>query len=88
MEQQELMTEIKKAVTESFEQRRANAGWSGSHGDNGAAKAERELNFWLDGIEFARTGETQVYQEIVQQLKNDRDPEYHEYQRLKKKFEK
>jgi hypothetical protein len=88
MEQHEIISEITKAVTEGVERRRRNAGFSGMHGDNGASQSERELKCWLDGIQFAKTGKTETYKDLLQKLENERDPEYQEYQRLKQKFEK
>lgn len=88
MDKEKIKSEIIKRVKESAEQRRYNAGMAGSHGDNGAATSERELEYWVDGIFFANTGKTEKYKSIVQKIENDADPEYQEYLRLKEKFEK
>lgn len=88
MNSEKIKSEIIKRVTESAERRRYNAGMSGSWGDNGASDSEEKLEYWVDGIFFAQTGKTEKYKELVQKIENDADPEYHEYLRLKEKFEK
>jgi hypothetical protein len=84
----DLVAEIDARVRTGAEKRRVDAGMSGSHGDGGASESIRKLEGWLDGIEFASTGNTVIYADLVQTINNDADPEYHEYQRLKQKFEK
>ena len=88
MDTEKIKSEIIKRVKESAEKRRYDAGMSGSHGDNGARQSEERLEHWVDGIFFAQTGKTEKYKDLVQQIKNDADPEYQEYLRLKEKFEK
>lgn len=90
MDQQkvDLIAEIGTRIHKSADKRRTDAAYGGSHGDGGASESIRRLETWLDGIEFARTGKTTVYADLVQTIKNENDTEYQEYERLKKKFEK
>jgi len=65
-------------------QRRENAGYSGSMGDDGAGALQDELTAFKAGLygelpEFLK----EHYQEVQRNL----DPEYAEYKRLQKKFE-
>tara|TARA_B100000929_G_scaffold260580_1_gene224888 strand:- start:355 stop:621 length:267 start_codon:yes stop_codon:yes gene_type:complete len=85
---EKIKSEIIKRVTEKAERRRHDAAMQGSMGDNGAALSVGKLEYWVDGIFFAQTGKTEKYKDLVQEIKNDADPEYHEYLRLKEKFEK
>jgi len=84
----EIMAEIEKRVKESAEARRQDAGMSGSMSDGGASESINKLNTWLDGINFAKTGTSNTYRELIQTIENEVDPDYIEYQRLKEKFEK
>ena len=85
MKEHELRT-IQVAVAESAAAARENAGYSGSWGDGGASAAEERLRVWLDGVNYATTGVTAVYGELLHRASVEADPEYAEYQRLKEKF--
>lgn len=84
---EDLIQHIKKVIKDSAEQKRFNAGMAGSWGDNGAAESERNLEYFLDGIQFARTGFTTKYKKIVDDLEKSADPDYQEYLKLKEKYE-
>lgn len=88
MNKQEIISEIKKSVTESARKARDDAGFSGSWGDGGAAQMEEKLKWWLDGIQFAESGETSVYASMVKRLEEEADPEFAEFKRLQEKFNK
>jgi hypothetical protein len=77
---------IQNAVTESAAAARENAGYSGSWGDGGASAAEERLRVWLDGVNYATTGVTTVYGDLLKRERERFDPEYAEYLRLKDKF--
>lgn len=78
---------IQEVVTQVAEQARDNAGYAGSHGDGGASHQEECLRVWLDGINFAMTGKTQLYKEILKKRDLGRDPDYSQYLLLKARFE-
>lgn len=82
-----LIAEIGTRIHSNAAKRKQDAAYSGSHSDGGASESIRKLETWLDGIEFARTGNTTIYADLVQSINNENDIEYQEYERLKKKFE-
>lgn len=88
MDQIKIMSEIEKRVKEAAESRRQNAAHSGTMHDNGASDMVDKHKVWLDGINFAKNGTSSTYRELIQSIKNEANPEYIEYQRLKEKFEK
>ena len=77
---------IKVAIAKSAHSARENASYSGTWGDGGAAAAEERLQVWLDGINYANTGVTNVYGDLLKREVERLDPEYAEYLRLKDKF--
>ena len=79
---------IKKAVSKSAETARYNAGMGGEWGDRGAGQSEERLKYWLDGIAYATTGNTELYDHIISQHLKESDPDYQKYLELKEKFEK
>lgn len=88
MNKQDIINEIKKSVTASAENVRMDAGYGGRMDDGGAANMEERLRYWLDGIAFAETGKTFVYQSTLQCIEKESDPEYLEFKRLQEKFGK
>lgn len=60
-------------------ERREAAGYDGSWNDNGAGRMERDIEFYRAGMEGRIPQDWLVYEITL-------DPEYVEYQRLKKKF--
>lgn len=88
MNKQEIINEIKKSVTESASKARDDAGFSGSWGDGGAHQMEEKLKWWLDGIQFAESGETSVYGAMIKRIEEESDPEFVEFKRLQEKFGK
>lgn len=83
----ELLKFIKESVASSAVKARDDAGYSGRMDDGGARHMEEKLRYWLDGIKFAATGDTEVYSSIAKRLEKETDPEYEDYKRLKEKFE-
>ena len=83
-----LIRDIKQAVTESAKQAREDAGYGGRMDDGGASHKLELLKFWLDGIAFAGTGQTEVYKSLAKSLEQEKDPEYQTWKRLNEKFGK
>lgn len=86
MNKQQVINEIKKSVTESANKARDDAGCAGSWGDGGAHQMEEKLKWWLDGVQFAENGKTEVYKTTVKRLEEESDPEYQEFKRLQEKY--
>lgn len=82
-----LLKAIKESVAYSAAIARDDAGYGGD-GHSAAFLMEEKLKYWLDGIKFASTGDTEVYSSIAKRLEKETDPEYEDYKRLKEKFEK
>lgn len=59
------------------------AGGNGEMGDRGARELRKRLDYWLMGIAQGIPREFKQYEE---EYKNQQDPEYQEYLRLKEKF--
>lgn len=83
-----LAKEIENVVVTSAGKVRDDAAYGGSHGDGGASRSIELLKYWLDGIEFAKTGKTTVYKSLAQKIEQEKDPEYQEWLRLNEKFTK
>ena len=81
-----LIAAIKQAVKSNAHTAKEDAGYSGSWGDGGASAMISKLDAWLDGIEFAKTGVTELYSHIAARYEKELDPEYVEYIRLQSKF--
>ena len=64
-----------------------NAGYSGSHSDNGASSSVESLIAFLSGFNLATGGDAGKYQAVLDEHKKVNDPEYKQYLELKKKFE-
>ena len=86
MHEQETIDFITKTILEISKTKERNATLSGSRYDNGSKDIKQKLTYWLDGIEFVRTGKSDVYSELILQSIREIDPEYPEYLRLKEKF--
>lgn len=78
---------IKAAVERGVEAAREDAGYGGRMDDGGASLMQSRLTHWLDGVMFARSGKTVVYDHIIANARKQDDPDYAEYIRLQKKFE-
>jgi hypothetical protein len=76
------------AVLHSAAERSLNAGYSGSHDDGGASSSVDKLKHFLTGYAFGKGGDAGDYQKILDEHARDKDPQYQEYLKLKKKFEK
>lgn len=85
---QQVVSRIEAAVKTSAHNARENAAYAGSFGDGGASQMEDKLKYWLDGIRFAQTGETESYKSMVEQFKREQDPEYQTWLKLNEKFGK
>ncbi len=79
---------IVEAVLTSAGNSSLNAGYSGSHSDNGAGASVEALKAFLSGYSMAKGSGAGKYQEILDQHNQENDPEYKKYLELKKKFEK
>jgi len=66
------------------ESRRVAAGYNGSHHDNGAGRIKEICNVWQAGLEGLVP---EPLNEFAKQARIETDPEWVEYQRLRKKFE-
>lgn len=77
---------IKTAVEISVTRARQDAALDGSWGDGGAGVTERNLEYWLDGVNFARTGVTKKYRHILEEAARQNDPDYKQYLDLKARF--
>lgn len=79
---------IKTAVTAAADEARYNAGMDGAQHDGGEGRMKETLEYWLDGVTFARTGVTKKYAHIIRQAEKEADPDYKKYLELKARFEK
>jgi hypothetical protein len=79
---------IVEAVLTSAGNKSLNAGYSGSHGDDGAGASVEALKAFLSGYSMAKGSGAGKYQTILDQHNQENDPEYQKYLELKKKFEK
>ena len=77
---------VEKKVLEIADRQDTNAAWAGHHNTD-SYHTKSNLEYWLDGIRFAQTGNTEKYSEIVDEHKKQQDPEYQQYLKLKEKFE-
>ena len=82
----ELIKHIEQIVREGAKEARLDAALGGSMGDGGASDSESRLKYWLDGVAFATTGKTTVYNHIAREYNQSQDPEYALFLRLKEKF--
>ena len=83
----DLIDIIQTSIEQAARSAEDGAGFSGGWGDGGAGQMRDKLSFWLDGYNFAVTGETEKYGHIIKKHYRDLDPEYKLYLDLKKKFE-
>ena len=51
-----------------------------------ARKMADKLDAFMDGVRFAMTGHTKLYDHIVSRIEREQDPEYAEFLRLRQKF--
>lgn len=59
--------------------KRTNAGYNGSHGDDGASIIESQVEAWKAGLEGRIPASMKKYEQQI-------DPEWETFQRLQKKF--
>lgn len=71
-------------VLERAKELEISAGYAGSMGDNGASLLRSQVHFFRQGLVGSLPEEWKDY---VQAVKNEADPEWSDYQRLKNKFE-
>ena len=83
-----LTNHIKDVVEKAAHQAREDAAYGGSHSDGGAGQKLERLKYWLDGIEYAKTGKTTVYKSVLTDFERATDPDYQTYLRLQEKFGK
>ena len=79
----QLTKQITAKVSAEAERLRDIAGASGAMDDGGAGSLESDLEMWLCGL---RGDVPACWETDVQQIRNEQDPEWEEYQRLQKKF--
>lgn len=70
---------IRNTLNANASERKNDAALAGSWGDGGASKMLSEFDFWLDGVNFALTGNTVKYNHIIEQHNRENDPEYQQY---------
>ena len=88
------LKEIKHVIEYVCKTKRLDAGFSGSHGDNGASRLERDLAFFIMGVEATEplldgmVDDEDLFKVPTQWegYFKESDPEYSEYLRLKEKF--
>ncbi len=79
-----LLSLVVEEIKRSAEQRRINAAYAGSWGDNGASELLQQLEIFQAGLERRWP---KSWEGIVLAVKRTLDPEWVEFMRLKKKFE-
>ncbi len=62
------------------------AAYGGRHDDGGSGAMQDKLKAFLDGINYELTGKTEVYSNMLDEIKKEQDSDWREYQRLLKKF--
>mgnify|MGYP003441801872 CR=1 FL=1 len=77
---------IESTVKQSATEARENAGYAGSMDDGGAVVMQRQLEYFLDGVRYARTGVTTKYDHIIERAQREADPDYQKYLELKSRF--
>ena len=70
-------------IEKEAETRNLNAAYGGSHGDGGASILRDQVKFYKYGRDGLIPPEWEPY---IRQAERERDPEYAELMRLKKKF--
>jgi uncharacterized protein YehS (DUF1456 family) len=78
---------IDQVVVDATE-RYLGAAYGGRHDDGGSSVVQEKLKSFLDGINYAKTGKSEIYSSIIEQYNKKQDAEWAEYQRLVKKFGK
>lgn len=86
--QDPLVVHLTEITRRDAAKRRENAAYSGFWSDGGAAEIEDRLTAWLDGVQYATTGTTEIYGFSLENFKARQDPEYTEWVRLNAKFGK
>lgn len=81
------LQKIIDTVTKSAAKAETDAGYEGAMHDNGASNSVEKLKAFLDGVNFAQTGKSKVYAEVIRIHEMEKDTEYKEYLRLKNKFD-
>lgn len=77
--------DIMNLILKDADKREISAGYSGSHSDGGASRLRDQVNFYKAGMNGDIPPEWNEY--VKEHVKNT-DPEYSEFVRLQKKFEK
>lgn len=75
---------VTKKVRASADSRRLDAGMGGHHHDGGASAMIREVEMFEDGMNGIVP---QTWIEYAKEIRNEADPEWEEFKRLKAKFE-
>ena len=87
MEYNEFKTNLEavyQKIKKAAEKAKMDAGYNGSHTDGGASRMLSELKMYQMG--FNRTFPSQ-WKPYLEEVKNEQDPEWNLYQKLKEKFE-
>jgi hypothetical protein len=80
----DLINTIKRLVLKEAENKRNDAGYGGRWDDGGAGAMEAQVRFYEYGQKGIIPPE---WEKLAKQVKNEGDPEWQEYQRLRKHFE-
>lgn len=82
----QLIDLIRQTINKSAEEAKYGAAMGGFHHDGGEYAMRKDFDTWLDGVNFALTGETTRYSEIIKEHHRKCDPDYQQYLELKRKF--
>jgi hypothetical protein len=80
----QFIDKIAAKIRAKAEELRISAGYGGYSGDNGAGMLLSNLEMWLDGI---RGEIPKSFKQYMDDVQKESDPEWDEYQCMKKKFE-
>lgn len=83
MSRGDLYLAIAEKAKQDAERMKNDAGFGGRMDDGGAKRLTEIVDAWVSGLNSKVPEELQRYQEIVQR---EADPDWDEYQRLKRKF--
>ena len=80
----ELVKQIVDRIMEKAARRKEDAALGGHYHDGGYRESQKEIDFFLAGWERVLPSS---WRQIAQEIRNEADEDWQEYQRLKKKFE-
>lgn len=77
------LTELVHYILDQTHRAREDAGYGGEMGDRGASATENQLLIFIHGL---RQELPSIWEPVIAEAVKHRDPEYHKYLQLKKKF--